>query len=345
MQIRKVLYPFSLLYGAVTTVRNKLFDWNILPSKGYNLPIISVGNITVGGTGKTPFTEYLIRLLKNDYKLALLSRGYKRKTQGPFLSDDQSTASDIGDEPFQIKKKFAGIEVVVAEKRVEGMQIIRTKTSADVVLMDDAFQHRYVTPGFSILVIDYSRPLWNDLPFPAGDLRETRAGQKRADIILVNKCPLSMSEEEKSYWLNKLKPCSKQKVFFSAITYGQMVGYSGQVVNVIDRQIIALAGIARPELFFSYLKSKVKIEKELIYPDHHSFNEKDLQEIKEEISKMGNDWLIISTEKDFTRLYGLDEEIDKRLVYVPIELKILFEEEKLLELIIRNYVRDYQKDS
>nr|WP_321453711.1 tetraacyldisaccharide 4'-kinase [uncultured Carboxylicivirga sp.] len=345
MQIRKVLYPFSLLYGAVTTVRNKLFDWNILPSEKYDIPIISVGNITVGGTGKTPFTEYLIRLLSNKYQLSLLSRGYKRKTKGALLAMAKSDAADIGDEPYQIKKKFSFIDVVVAEKRVEGMQLIKTATKADVVLMDDAYQHRYVTPGLSVLVIDYNRPLWNDMPFPAGNLRETKAGQKRADVILVNKCPLTMSDEERKKWIKKLKLVSGQQVFFSAITYGAIVDNKGKDVELMNQKVLALAGIARPEPFFSYLKSKFRVTKELIYPDHHAFDENDIENIKKELQSLGKDGIIISTEKDCTRLYGIDEEIDKHLVYVPIELKILFDEEKLLELIIRNYVRDYQKNS
>ena len=345
MQVRRVLYPFSLLYGAVTSVRNKFFDWGILSSESFDIPIISVGNITVGGTGKTPFTEYLIRLLQKDYQLALLSRGYKRQTKGAFLSDNNNTARDIGDEPFQIKKKFPDVEVVVAEKRIEGIDIIKNQTATEVVLMDDAYQHRSVKPGLSVLIIDYNRPLWNDLPFPAGNLRETKNGQKRADVILVNKCPVTLSEEERKKWIKKLKVHTEQKVFFSSITYGSIVDIEGQVVEIEDKTVLALAGIAKPEPFFNFLNSSYSISKELIYPDHHSFTIKDVEKMKEEIGKIGPEGIIVSTEKDCTRLYGLDKEIDKRLVYVPIQLQILFKEEKTLELIIRNYVRDYQKDS
>ncbi len=345
MQIRRVLYPFSLLYGAVTSVRNKFFDWGILSSESYDIPIISIGNITVGGTGKTPFTEYLIRLLQKEYQLALLSRGYKRQTKGALLSDNNSTAGDIGDEPFQIKSKFPAVDVVVAEKRVDGIDIIKNQTAAEVALMDDAYQHRYVKPGLSVLVIDYNRPLWNDLPFPAGNLRETKKGQKRADVILVNKCPATISEEERKKWIKKLKVHSKQQVFFSSITYGSIIDKEGQVIEIEGEIVLALAGIATPEPFFNYLKSRYSISKELVYPDHHSFTIKDVEKIKDELNKIGPKGIIISTEKDCTRLYGLDKEIDKRLVYVPIQLQILFEEEKTLELIIRNYVRDYQKDS
>ncbi len=345
MQVRKVLYPFSVLYGIVTSVRNKLFDWKVIPSAKYNLPVISVGNITVGGTGKTPFTEYLIQLLQQDYKLALLSRGYKRKTKGALLADDNPRAEDIGDEPCQIKSKFGDIEAVVAEKRVEGMDLILEKTNVDVVIMDDAYQHRYVTPGLSILVIDYNRPLWKDMPFPGGNLRECANGQKRADLILVNKCPLDLSQDDKEWWLKKIGPLPTQKVFFSGITYGSLVDINGQWIDNLSRPVLAIAGIARPEPFFEYLHEVYNIRHRLIFPDHYQYANKDVTMIMQKLETLGKDAFIITTEKDYTRLKGLDKDMDNKLTFLPIRLKVLFEEEKQLELIIHNYVRDYQKDS
>ncbi|MCU4174517.1 tetraacyldisaccharide 4'-kinase [Carboxylicivirga sp. N1Y90] len=346
MKIRKALYPFSLLYGLVTSLRNKLFDWQVLESKQYDFPVISVGNITVGGTGKTPLTEYLIRLLKHDYKVSLLSRGYKRKTKGALLANEQSTASDIGDEPFQVGKKNPMINVVVAEKRVEGMSLINNNTNTDVVLMDDAYQHRYVKPGFSILVIDYNRPLWSDLPFPAGDMRETRAGQKRANIILVNKCPENISNEEKQNWVKRLKLKSEQNVFFSCIKYGEakMLWNNENVSFNKETSIVGLAGIAQPDAFFSHLDEKFSLKQTLAFGDHHNFTEHDLSNIHLELSKHGANTMLITTEKDTTRL-DKTLEFYRHIAYVPIELSILFEEEKTLENLIRNYVRNNQKDS
>lgn len=346
MNIRKVLYPFSLLYGLITSLRNKLFDWQVLESKQYNLPIVSVGNITVGGTGKTPLTEYIIRLLKDNYSLTLLSRGYKRKTKGAILADKNCTSEEIGDEPYQVLKKYPFINLVVAEKRVEGMTIIEQKTKTDVVLMDDAYQHRHVQPGFSILVIDYNRPLWNDLPFPAGDLRETRSGQKRANIILVNKCPENINEEEKQVWLKRLKPSPGQRVFFSTIKYGTPVMlWNNEACSFTNMQaVIALAGIAQPKDFFSHLNKSFSLEQTIEYGDHHSFSDKDIKNIHCILNKHNSDTIVVTTEKDATRL---DHTIEffKRIAYIPIELSILFDEEKIFKNLIYNYVRDNQKDS
>lgn len=345
MQLRKFLYPFSWLYGGVTSVRNKLFDWEVLPSQKYDFPVISVGNITVGGTGKTPLTEYLIRLLKDDWNLALLSRGYKRQTKGALLAEKDATANEIGDEPYQMLSKFPQLNVVVAEKRVEGMDIIQKSTSTNVVLMDDAYQHRYVCPGLSILVIDYNRPLWKDAPFPAGDLRETKAGQNRADLIVINKCPQQLTVEEKNKWIKKLKPEPHQKVFFSSVNYGMPIDLKRNVLNLNDRPLMLLAGIARPEPFYEFVEQQYQVHNKLTYPDHHHFDEKDIAKIKQRLGALGDKAKIVTTEKDFGRLKGWDSEIENALVYIPIELKILFDEENLFELIIRNYVREYQKDS
>ncbi len=345
MNSRRLLYPLSLIYGGVTTLRNKLFDVGWLSSQSYHLPIISVGNITVGGTGKTPLTEYIIRLLEKDYRMCLLSRGYKRKTKGALLAKPDATAQMIGDEPFQIKRKFKSVDVVVAEKRVEGMELILQNTKAEVVLMDDAYQHRYVTPGLSILVIDYNRPLWKDYPFPAGNLRETRQGQKRADVIVVNKCPADFSASDKAYWLQRLNADSKQQVFFTHITYGEPTVLLKNEVEVfpLDASVVALAGIAQPQGFLMHLDKHFRVDEEMIYPDHHHFSGTDIEQITDKLAD-GNKQLV-TTEKDAVRLEVLPAELKKRCWFIPIQLKVLFDEEIQFENRIRDYVRNYSNNS
>ncbi|WP_430812655.1 MULTISPECIES: tetraacyldisaccharide 4'-kinase [unclassified Carboxylicivirga] len=338
MKLRKLLYPFSMLYGGITTLRNLCFDRGVLRSQTYSLPIISVGNITVGGTGKTPLSEYIIRLLTDDFKLCLLSRGYKRRTQGALLADAGSTAHTIGDEPFQVKQKFPGIDVVVAEKRVEGMALIQKYTQAQVVLMDDAYQHRYVKPGLSILVIDYNRPMWDDCVFPAGRLRETARGQARAHLIVVNKCPATLTEEQRAQWISKLSPRDDQQVFFTSIVYGspQSLGASGKLAS--GTRVLALAGIARPAPFFEYVSKHYKVEDTLIYPDHHDFSSGDEEQIASSLENCGVDTLL-TTEKDAVRMVHMPEEIQEKCWYVPIGLKVLFDEERQFKNKIYDYVR------
>lgn len=346
MQFRRLLYPFSILYRGVTTIRNKLFDWEILTSKSYNLPIISVGNITVGGTGKTPLTEYIIRLLKDNNQITLLSRGYKRQTKGALLADNSSNAQSIGDEPFQIKQKFPEINIVVAEKRTEGMDIILKNTPSDVVLMDDAYQHRYVTPGFSILVIDFNRPLWKDCVFPAGDLRETKRGQKRADVIVVNKCPKDLSESDQQLWLDKIRPLPTQKVFFTTITYGEALPMLKDKNEDFPKNlpVIGLAGIAQPQPFFNYLKDRFKVKEYVTFPDHHNFSQEDINDIQQKIEYYSAKALV-TTEKDAVRLSNLPDELKHFTWHIPIQLKILFNQQQQFEDIINNYVRKNKSNS
>ncbi|WP_439182998.1 tetraacyldisaccharide 4'-kinase [Carboxylicivirga taeanensis] len=344
MKLRKLLYPFSIVYGGITTLRNQLFDAGILRAKSYNIPLISVGNITVGGTGKTPLTEYLIRLLKYDYKMCLLSRGYKRQTKGALLADSASTAETIGDEPFQVLSKFPDINVVVAEKRVEGMELILHQTNTELVLMDDAYQHRYVKPGLSILVIDYNRPLWKDCPFPAGNLRETRKGQVRADVIVVNKCPLNFSDDERAFWLRNLKITSAQEVYFTSIRYGKEQALLNKPVSdpFAADEVVALAGIAQPSGFLHHLSKRFQVVEQLIYPDHHHFTSSDITQIAATLNKPGR--VLLTTEKDAVRLNAFPDGIKKKCWFVPIELKVLFNEEKQFENRIRNYVRNHSNN-
>ncbi|TRX72625.1 tetraacyldisaccharide 4'-kinase [Carboxylicivirga sp. M1479] len=346
MKIRKLLFPFTWLYSAITSLRNLLFDLGFLRSHSYATPIISVGNITVGGTGKTPLSEYIIRLFKENYKICLLSRGYKRQTKGALIANNSSTASTIGDEPFQIMSKFPEINVCVAEKRVEGMEMILKNTNTNLVLMDDAYQHRHVKPGLSLLVIDYNRPLWKDCPFPAGDLRETRAGKKRAHIIVVNKCPLSLSEDERAYWLKKIKAKAHQQVYFTSINYGLPTPFlnDNKISFPGGLPILALAGIAQPQGFFNHLDKNFKVKEKLSYADHHHFSDDELSNISE---KVLSDEIkaLVTTEKDAVRLSKLPQDVLEKCWYIPIQLKVLFNEEEQFDNTIRNYVRDNSNHS
>ncbi len=346
-----ILWPLSVVYGGALWLRNKLFDWGWLKSKHYPLPVISIGNVTVGGTGKTPLTEYVIRLLKSDYSMALLSRGYKRQTKGVIVAARQSTAEEIGDEPKQIQSKFPDIAVAVAEKRTEGIERLVDYCNPDIVVMDDAYQHRYVKPGFSILIIDYYRPLWNDYPFPAGYLREPRSGKKRADIIVINKCPANLSEEEKSEITRKTKPHSGQQIFFTSIEYLKPAQFNGDGTSLdADIAVLALAGISHPKTFIDYLSQTFSKVYPLIFPDHqpYSKSKKEYNLIKNEFEKITSDKkVIITTEKDMIRLKNIpwfDDNIRQYLWYIPIKLSFLFNEEEKFNQLIKSYVEKDKRD-
>ena len=348
--LRMLLWPLSLIYGGVLWLRNKFFDWGWLKSKQYPLPVISIGNITVGGTGKTPLTEYIIRILKPEHSIALLSRGYKRQTKGTIIAAPLSTADEIGDEPKQIQSKFPHITVAVAEKRTEGIERLIDYCNPEIVVMDDAYQHRYVKPGFSILIIDYYRPLWKDFPFPAGNLREPRSGKKRADAIIINKCPVDLSIAEKEKITQKVNPHSGQQLFFTSIEYMKPVAFTKNN-NPLDSDcdILALAGISHPKTFIDYLSQTFKKVHTLIYSDHHPYNKKDYSNIKDKFQKIThNNKAIITTEKDMIRLRNLpwlDSEIKSSLWFIPIKLSFLFDEEKIFNKLIKSYVEEDKRDS
>lgn len=318
--------------------------------KQYDIPIISIGNITVGGTGKTPHTEWLIRLLQNDFSIATLSRGYKRKTKGVVMANQNSTASDLGDEPMQMHEKFADVNVVVAEKRVEGVEaILNSSHATDVILMDDAYQHRYVKPGFSILIMDYNRPLWKDTLLPAGELRECASGKKRADVIMVSKCDAAMSEQEQAYFIKKLKPKAHQSVYFSAITYQQLKPVFGNEANEPlnkSSKVLLVTGIAKPQPVFKYLQQQVKQLDLLSFPDHHHFSADDIEKIRQRWLAMGKDASIVTTEKDAVRLKSILSHIDglrKVLYYLPIEIILINDKQEQLKSKIFRYVNENKR--
>lgn len=331
--LRKILFPFAILYGFITSIRNFLFDKGIFKSYTFDIPIIAVGNLSVGGTGKTPQIEYLIRLLTPKYRVATLSRGYKRKSKGFVLADSNSNAAILGDEPYQFYLKFPNIKVAVDSNRKNGIeQLLKHSEKPEVILLDDAFQHRKVKAGFYILLTTYDDLYCNDYILPMGNLRESRSGAKRVNVIIVTKCPETLSNEEQNKIKAKLKLDLNQELYFSYIDYDESIYAENSTLKVselwnVDK--LLLAGIAKPEPFFAYLQSKN--EEKLIYPDHHHFTENDLLEIKNKAQNK----IIITTEKDFVRLKGSIP--SEQLFYLPIRSSFLVDEENF-DKIITNYV-------
>jgi len=305
--IRKILFPFSIVYGVIISIRNLFFDNGILKSKKFDIPVIAVGNLNVGGTGKTPQIEYLIRLLKQKHSVAVLSRGYKRKTSGFVLADKTSNAAQLGDEPYQYYQKFKNIIVAVDEQRVHGIeQLLRLKMPPDIVLLDDAFQHRKVKAGFYILLTTYNDLYADDFMLPTGNLRENKSGAKRANVVIVAKCPENLPKIEQQKINKKLKLHTNQKLFFTCITYDDVIsGLKREITleQLKDYQVLLVTGIANPKPLEVFLKSKGIAFQHIEFPDHHDFSKKDIDKIKSEFEKvLSAKKLILTTEKDFVRL-------------------------------------------
>ena len=311
--IRLLLFPIVPVYYIVTLLRNILYDLNIKKSKSYDFPVICVGNLSAGGTGKTPMVEYLIRLLKDNYKLATLSRGYGRKSTGFLLGNAQSTANDLGDEPFQFYYKFHDtIKVSVDGDRQNGIKTLRNlQKQPEVILLDDAFQHRKVKAGLNILLTTYNNPFYSDIVLPTGNLREPKIGKKRAQIIIVTKCP-ELTEIEKSKMVSKINPKPHQHVFFSTIRYSNtVIGLNKESPLESLSKFTLITGIANAKPLVDYLRMQELEFNHIEFKDHHDFSEK-------EISDIAKQDLIITTEKDYMRLKDVDTLKDK-LFYLPIE--------------------------
>lgn len=307
-ELRKILYPLSVLYGKVTKTRNKMFDRGILKSTEFDIPVIVVGNLSVGGTGKTPQIEYLIRLLKDSYSVAVLSRGYKRKTKGFLIADASCDAQKIGDEPFQYYQKFKDIIVAVDADRVNGInQLLALENPPEIVLLDDAYQHRKVNAGFNILLTPYNDLYVDDSMLPSGNLREQIDGAERAQVIIVTKCPSELTESEQYEVAAKLKPTMTQTVFFTTISYDDVVkNKSKETVKVSelkDYQVVLVTGIANPKPMLKHLENhQIKFD-HISFPDHHNFTKNDLKSIENRLKSMKSDQkMILTTEKDFVRL-------------------------------------------
>ncbi len=329
--LRKILFPFAILYGFITSIRNFLYDKGILKSYSFDIPIIAVGNLSVGGTGKTPQIEYLIRLLSPNYKVATLSRGYKRQSKGFVLADSTSNASILGDEPFQFYTKFKTIQVAVDADRKNGIEQLlsqketrgiaeQSEAKPDIILLDDAYQHRKVKAGFYILLTSYGDLYSDDFLLPTGNLRESRSGAQRANIVIVTKCPTHLSLDEQHRIRTKLHLEPNQELYFSCIDYDDFVYSENQknpVSEIKSKNKLLVAGIAKPEPFFNYLKNEDDLI--LTFPDHHHFVEKDLIEIQNKAQNK----IIITTEKDFVRLKGLIS--SEQLFYLPIQSSFISE--------------------
>lgn len=337
--LRFLLFPFALIYDAVTKIRNLFFEVGFFKQTSFNLPIIVVGNLSVGGTGKTPQIEYLIRLLKGDFKTSVLSRGYKRKTKGFVLLNDTHYAEDVGDEPLQYFKKFKGIDVAVGANRVQGISKLITDVSPELILLDDAFQHRKVKGSFYILLTKYEDLFTDDFLLPTGNLRESRAGAKRADIILVTKCPINLSETSKNKIQDKLKKYNTN-LFFTTISYDiKTSGYKSILVDDLkDFEILLITGIANPEPLLSFLNERNVIFKHLKFSDHHNFTEKEIEKIKKEyVGLTASKKLILTTEKDYVRL----ENSIENLSFLGIQTSFL-EEQNLFNSIIKGHINKKQ---
>jgi tetraacyldisaccharide 4'-kinase len=344
---RYILLPFSFLYGGIIWVRNTLFDKNILRSATFNFPLICIGNLAVGGTGKTPMVEYLVKMLNGKYKVATLSRGYKRKTKGFAIADKHTTAVDIGDEPMQIHQKFPEITVAVAEERVIGIpQLLFEKRQTEVIILDDAFQHREVKAGLNILLTDYNNLYNKDILLPAGDLRDIRSSSKRAEIIIVTKCKHDLTVEEKNKITAELKLLSHQKIFFTKIQYNSLYHLFTKEVFVPepDSEVLLICGIANPEPLKKILTKEVASYELLQYKDHHIFNTDDLKEIKQHFEKIKNNRkIIVTTEKDAVRLGKFEKELAAFPIYVlPMQHEFLFAGEFEFEKEILDFVRSFK---
>lgn len=343
---RYLFLPFSLIYGIILYIRNWLFDKNYLKSATFNFPIICVGNLAVGGTGKTPMVEYLIRLLGDDYKLATLSRGYKRKTRGFGIANGDTTALEIGDEPMQFHIKYPNTTVSVGEERLAAIpQLLQERPDTQVIILDDAFQHRTVSAGLNILLTErknlYSRDLW----MPAGDLRDTRKSADRAQIIVVTKCRQELGFQKRDLIIKELAPKPNQSVFFTEIVYGQPYHLFSKEEYTITPQmdLLLVCGIASPKPLKEYLTSKVSTYDMLRYPDHHIFSIDDLEEIKKQFEKLrSSQKIILTTEKDSVRLMKFENELKTYPIYVlPIEHRFLFNDADRFYGLVKGYLDNF----
>ena len=315
---RKLLYPVSLLYGGIMRLRNNFYDRKIFESHSFEIPVICVGNLSMGGTGKSPMVEYLIALLKDEVKVATLSRGYKRTTSGFFLLNGNESAAETGDEPLQFKTKFPDVTVAVDEKRSRGIEtLLRLNKPPDVILLDDAFQHRKVSAELNILLTPYHNLYSDDLVLPAGNLREPVSGADRARVIVVTKCPQRLSGEEKSDIRNKLRIKHGQQLYFSKVVYGEQAvsrDVSVDLENFRNGEFCLVTGIANPAPLVKHLKNLELNFEHLRFPDHHNF-------ISAELNRINEHQLVLTTEKDFMRLKG--EIAEDKLFYLPIKTAFL----------------------
>lgn len=358
IKIHSSLLPLSFLYGMGVRFRNMLFDTGILESRSFPIPVISVGNITVGGAGKTPHVEYLIRLLCETKRVSVLSRGYKRRTKGYLLASSSSTSLELGDEPYQMYLKYGRqVHVAVSANRCEGIERLcsdpETKDT-DVILLDDAFQHRYVKPGVNILLVDYHRLIVYDKLLPAGRLREPKDGKRRADIVIVTKCPPDLRPMDFRVITKALNLYPYQKLFFTTIEYGDLIPLFSNSRSLAlseitsDFEVLVLSGIASPQHLLCDIQKHTENVIPMTFRDHHIFTPKDIARINNTFDSMSSKRIIITTEKDAARLVGLDglsDDVRNHIYALPIKTTFLLEQQEQFDEFILSYVLKNSKDS
>ncbi|MGN6165038.1 MAG: tetraacyldisaccharide 4'-kinase [Flavisolibacter sp.] len=345
---RILLLPFSILYGLIVWIRNWLYNKNILPSTSFGLPIICVGNLSVGGTGKSPMVEFLVQHLKNDYKVATLSRGYKRKTKGYALATDETTALDIGDEPMLFHQKFPNVPVAVGEERIVAIpQLLHDRPETQVIILDDAFQHRSIKAGLNIVLTDYGNLFTRDFFLPTGDLRDMPGSYKRADIIVVTKCKSNLQEQERQEIIKEINPLPHQKIFFTCISYGTPYHITKQRFRFIDEQteVLLITGIANPKPLKNYLEERIQTYNMMHYKDHHIFTIDDWRDIMKKFKSMESERkILLTTEKDAMRLMKFGSEINGIPFYVmPIEQKFLFNQENEFTESVMQFIQNFKQ--
>ncbi|CAM1353079.1 tetraacyldisaccharide 4'-kinase [Tenacibaculum insulae] len=336
--LRFLLFPFAVIYDAITSIRNRFFDVGIFKTSTFNIPVIVVGNLSVGGTGKSPQIEYLLRLLKDTYKIAVLSRGYKRQTTGFQIVNSNHLAADVGDEPLQFYKKFKNDAIIAVDAdRTNGIQQLLNNNSPQVILLDDAYQHRKVKGSTYILLTKFTDLYTDDFILPTGNLRESKRGAKRADVIVVTKCPKNLSEEKKAEIVKKINPKANQQVFFTTISYDNNLKGSETALKITDlkqKEVLLVTGIANPTSLLTFLSEEKINFKHLEYPDHYDFTDKDILKIKREFKNLSaSNSMILTTEKDYMRLEGKL----KNLSYISIKSTFL-NKEKAFNTFIFNEI-------
>ena len=355
IKINEWLLPLSWLYGIGVRLRNQMFEMGILKEQTYDIPIISVGNMTVGGTGKTPHVEYLVRLLGDRMKVGMLSRGYKRKSKGYVLAREDSTMQAIGDEPFQMKSKFPNIFIAVDENRRRGIENLTSDAETkdvDVIILDDAYQHRYVKPGINILLVDYHRFIMNDQLLPAGRLREPLSEKNRADVVIVTKCPKDLKPMEFRVLTKNLDLYPFQSLFFTTIKYGSLQpifgGETRSLHTIKKTNVLLVTGIASPKQMYEDLKHHFQHIHPLKFADHHLFTRKDIDKLNAQFEAIKSPKIVITTEKDATRLIaveGLSDQVKDAIYSLPIQISFLQNGEEAFNHKIISYVRKNSRNS
>lgn len=347
---RLVLFPFAIIFGLILRLRNYLYDRGTLKTTQFNLPIINIGNLSVGGTGKSPMVEFLINELKSTYHVATLSRGYKRRTKGYLLANQSTTAVELGDEPMQFHIKHPDVSVAVGEERIVAVpQLLYDKPETQIIILDDAFQHRAITAGLSIILTNYDDLYTRDFYLPTGDLRDNPSSAKRADCIVVTKCPEHLTREEADTIKKELDPLPHQQVFFTTIKYGTPYHiYTGETTELNkEMEILLICGIANPAPLTAYIMEKAFTYEAIFYSDHHIFTIDELREMRKRFINIRTlEKIMLTTEKDAVRLIKFNAELDSMPLYVlPISISFLFNRESDFKALMHNFIENFGKNN